>query len=81
MQTIEAQVIDSTLLRLLQPLRLPQLTRVTIAVVPAGGDERAAWLHASAGWLSHAYGEDEPEYPLERIKQPNPEFVQGTKAT
>jgi len=75
MRTIEAQVIDNTHLRLLRPIQLPELTRVIIAVMPSEGDERAAWLRASAGWLSHAYGDDETEYSLELIKQSNPEFV------
>ncbi len=75
MQTIEAQVIDSTLLRLLQPIQLPRLSRVTIAVVPSEGNEQAAWLHASTDWLSQAYGNDEPDYSLDLIQKPNPEFV------
>ena len=74
MQTIEAQVIDHTLLRLLQPIQLPRLTRVMIVVLSSESDERAAWLQASAGWLNHAYGDDEPEYSPELIKKPNPEF-------
>jgi len=74
MQTVEAQVIDPTLLRLLQPIQLPKLTRVVIAVLPSEGDERAAWLQASADWLSQAYGDDEPEYAPELVKKPNPEF-------
>ncbi len=74
MQTIEAQVIDDTHLRLLQPIQLPRHTRVIVAVVQPD-DEREAWLRASADWLSQAYGDDEPEYPLELVKQPNPEFA------
>ncbi len=74
MQTVEAQVIDPTLLRLLQPIQLPKLTRVVIAVLPSESDERAAWLQASADWLSQAYGDDEPEYTPELVKKPNPEF-------
>jgi len=75
MQKIEAQVIDNTHLRLLQPIQLPRLTRVIIAVMQPDGDEREAWLQASASQLSRAYGDDEPEYSPELIKQPNPEFV------
>ena len=74
MQTLEAKVIDNTHVRLLQPIPLPRLTRVMITVVSSESDERAAWLHASAGWLSQAY-DDEPEYSLDLIKQPNPEFA------
>ena len=75
MQMIEAQVMDDTHLRLLQPVQLPRLARVIIAVIQPGSDEREAWLQASAGQLNRAYGDDEPEYPAEQVKQPNPEFV------
>ncbi|MBC8263701.1 MAG: glycosyl hydrolase family 31 [Anaerolineales bacterium] len=75
MQTIEAQVIDNTHLRLLQPIQLPRLTRVIIAVMQLDGDEREVWLQTSVGQLNRAYGDNEPEYLPEQIKQPNPEFV------
>ena len=71
MQMIEAQVMDDTHLRLLRPVQLPRLTRVIIAVIQPDGDEREAWLQASVGQLNRAYGDDEPEYSAERIKQPN----------
>ncbi len=74
MQTIEAQVIDHTLLRLLEPLQLPKFTRVMIAVLPVEDKERTAWLQASARGLNQAYGNDEPEYSPELIQVPNPEF-------
>jgi hypothetical protein len=74
MKTIEAQVIDDTHLRLLQPIQLPKLTRVRIVVSSAEDDERTAWLRASADGLSRAYGDDEPEYPAGLIKEPNPDF-------
>ena len=62
-KTIEAQVIDDTHLRLLQPILLPKLTRIRIVVSPSEDDEHAVWLHASADGLKRAYGNDEPEYP------------------
>jgi len=76
MKTIEAQVIDATLLRLLEPIQLPKLTRVMISVLPAESNERTAWLQASADGLSQAYGDDEPEYLTDLIKTPNPDFEQ-----
>jgi len=66
MRTIEAQVIDNTHLRLLQPIQLP---RVIIAVMQPDRDEREAWLQASVSELGRAYGDDEPEYSPELIKQ------------
>jgi len=75
MQTFEAQVVDDTHLKLLQPIQLPKRTRVIITVMQLGDDERDARLQATAGQLSRAYGEDEPEYSLELVKQPNSEFA------
>jgi hypothetical protein len=75
MKTIEAQVIDSTHLRLMQPIQLPKLTRVRIFVTQSEDDERAVWLLASAGELNRAYGEDEPEYPTKLVKEANPDYA------
>jgi hypothetical protein len=75
MQTLEAQVVDDTHLRLLQPIQLPSETRVIITVMRPDDDERETWLQASLSQLSRAYGDDEPEYSLELVKQPNPEFA------
>ena len=46
-----------------------------ITVMQSDDDEREAWLQASAGQLGRAYGDDEPEYSLELVKQPNSEFA------
>ena len=75
MQTFEAQVVDDTHLKLLQPIQLPKRTRVVIAVMQSDDDERETWLQASLGQLSRAYGEQEPEYSRELVKRPNPEFA------
>jgi hypothetical protein len=75
MQTLEAQVVDGTHLRLLQPIQLPRQTRVVIAVMQPDDDERETWLQASLGQLGRAYGEQEPEYSRELVTQPNPEFA------
>jgi len=36
--------------------------------------DREDWLRLSALGLEEAYGEDEPEYSLDLIKKPNPEY-------
>lgn len=36
--------------------------------------DREDWLRLSALGLERAYGEDEPEYSLDLIKKPNPEY-------
>ncbi|MBS1249980.1 MAG: hypothetical protein MAG431_01569 [Chloroflexi bacterium] len=74
MKTIKAQVIDNTLLKLSHPIPLPKLSKVMITILPLEGDERDVWLQASADWLNYAYGDDEPEYTPNMIKEPNPEF-------
>ncbi len=45
MQTIEAQVIDKTHLRLLQPIQLPRQSRVIIAVMQPDDNERTGYKH------------------------------------
>ena len=37
-------------------------------------DERDEWRIAAGLLLANAYGEDEPEYPLELIKESNPDY-------
>ena len=36
--------------------------------------EREDWARLSAQALEAAYGEDEPEYSLELVKRPNPDY-------
>ncbi len=37
-------------------------------------EEREEWQRSSAKSLSNAYGEDEVEYSVDLIKEPNPEY-------
>ena len=39
--------------------------------------ERSDWTRLLLESLARAYGEDEPEYPLDLIKEPSPEFEGG----
>jgi hypothetical protein len=41
---------------------------------PEGDSERADWIRLSMRSLEDAYGENEPEYSLDMIKRPNPEY-------
>lgn len=36
--------------------------------------ERDEWYRISASGLSEAYGEDEPSYSLDMLKEPNPDY-------
>ena len=43
--------------------------------VPASDDEHEAWLNLSIRGLGEAYGEDEPEYSADLIKEVNPHYA------
>ena len=74
---VEAQVIDSRHLKLKKPIQIPPGSEVMITIEPAEAiAEDQAWYTLSAGGLQAAYGMDEPDYSLERIKIPNPEYRQ-----
>ena len=47
---------------------------VTILKPEIGADERIDWITSSLSQLNNAYGEDEPEYSLSLVKEPNPEY-------
>lgn len=55
------------------PIELEPDNSLTVAV-PNDDEDREDWLRLSALGLEAAYGEDEPEYSLDLIKEPNPEF-------
>jgi len=73
--SIEAQVIDSRHLQLKQPIQLPPGSTVMITIEPAGGEfDSRGWYSLSAQGLELSYGEDEPEYSANMIKEPNSEY-------
>lgn len=37
--------------------------------------EHADWIRLSQQAIANAYGENEPEYSLDTIKEPNPEYA------
>ena len=77
MQMIESQVIDATHLELFQPIQIPPHSRIVVAVMASDDvlDEREAWFKFAAAQFQAAYGENEPEYSLEMIREPNPEYI------
>jgi len=76
MEFVEAKVIDGDHLKLLQPIDVPVGSKVMISIVPIEdkADENEPWSQMAAEGLAGAYGEDEPEYSVQRIRQHNPEF-------
>ncbi len=47
---------------------------VTILKSESESDERKDWIDSSLSQLNKAYSENEPEYFLSMIKEPNPEY-------
>lgn len=78
-QTILRAHFDGEQIRLDEPFELKPNTPLTVIV--GDGDtldsERADWWLLSSQRLAEAYGEDEPEYSLEMIKEPNPDYEGG----
>ncbi|NCO33626.1 MAG: hypothetical protein GW893_07130 [Armatimonadetes bacterium] len=69
---------DGATIQLDEPFRLERDTPLLVTVLPrrtSSHDERAAWLSFSRRGLENAYGEDEPEYTLNMIKEANPEYA------
>ena len=72
---LEAKIIDSHHLRLKEPVEITPGSTVLVTIKPAEGiAEDQGWYVLASHGLEAAYGEDEPDYPLERIKIPNPEY-------
>jgi hypothetical protein len=72
---VEAQVVDSHHLKLKKPIKIAPGSTVIITIEPAEGvAEAREWYLLSSHGLEQAYGENEPEYSLENIKIPNPEY-------
>jgi len=59
-----------------QPIELEPNTELIVTVVPHGFDEeREAWTQLALANLARAYGDDEPEYSRDQIKEPNAEYA------
>ena len=69
--SVEAQVIDSRHLKLKKPIKIAPGSTILITIEPA---EEQEWYLLSSQSLQEAYSEDEPDYSLDRIKIPNPEY-------
>jgi len=73
LKTIRAHY-DGTQIRLDEPCQLAADTQLLIVVVPSRSSdgESEDWMLLSRQGLESAYGEQEPEYSLDAIKEPNP---------
>ncbi|MDT5120855.1 MAG: hypothetical protein QOC96_337 [Acidobacteriota bacterium] len=58
-----------------EPYKLEPNTKLIITVLPETlEEERDDWARLSLESLERAYGDDEPEYSLDLIKEANPEY-------
>jgi hypothetical protein len=59
-----------------EPYELEPEARLIVTVLSENRvrDEREAWLYFSRQCLKNAYSEDEPEYTLDMIRRPNPDY-------
>jgi hypothetical protein len=75
-RTIRAHY-DGTHICLDEPCQLEPDTPLLILILPQQPDasEQADWCQLSQQALANAYGTEEPEYSLDAIKEPNPEYA------
>jgi len=73
-KTIRAH-FDGNQILLDEPCELEPNVKLIITVLPKSSDEeREDWARLSLESLGRAYGDDEPEYSLDLIKEANPEY-------
>lgn len=57
------------------PIELEADTELIVTVLPKSENgERSDWTRLSLESLARAYGDHEPQYSLDLIKEPNPEY-------
>lgn len=57
-----------------EPIELPPNTKLLITVSSMNDTDAMAWQELSAQGLAAAYGDDEPEYSLESLKEHNAHY-------
>jgi hypothetical protein len=79
METINLRAhFDGSQIRLDEPFELEPNTRLIITVLLPGEDkDRAGWLRISESGIAPAYGEEEPDYSPEMIRESNGEYETG----
>jgi hypothetical protein len=64
---------DGTQIQLDEPFELEPNAKLLVTVIQESDSENQTWLKFSAQGLESAYSEDEPEYPVQLIKEQNPD--------
>ena len=77
-RTVRAH-FDGEHIRLDEPCLLEPDTPLLVIILPQQHEEseQADWCRLSQQTLANAYGTEEPEYSLDAIKEPNPEYARG----
>jgi hypothetical protein len=67
---------DGESIRLDEPYPLEPDAKLLVIVLPKQlhEDEQEDWMHLSQQALENAYGDQEPEYSVEAIIEPNPDY-------
>ena len=67
---------DGERIHLDEPFNLEPNTKLIVTVLPElePDNEREAWLRLSERRLEDAYGENEPEYSKDLLKEVNPDY-------
>lgn len=68
-QTLEV-IFDGNVFRPTEPVKLKPNTKMEIII----SDEREGWQNFSGELLNEAFGDEEPEYSLNSVKEKNPEY-------
>ena len=76
METVTLRAhFDGKQILLDEPFELEPNAQLIITVLPKSlVEERQDWTTAALVSLERAYGTDEPDYPLDMIKEANPEY-------
>jgi len=70
---------DGNRIQLDEPFEMEPDTKLTVTILPKQQDDdgRQDWHFLSRQALQGAYGEEEPEYSLTRLKAVNPDYDRG----
>ncbi len=75
MQIVTLQAhFDGKQILLDEPYELKPNTKLVVSVIQMPDEESQDWTGFSLANLERAYGEDEPEYSLDLIKEANPKY-------
>ena len=58
-----------------EPYDMTPNTKLVVSVIRMPDEEREDLMRFSLSNLERAYGDDEPEYSLDLIKEPNPKYA------